>query len=378
MILRNQRSRAMADWSLLPSPLVDYVAGFLSVADQARMAAACKPWRAAMADGLCRRNPVPSIWLLFPPHTIYREENHEDCCEFRSFSEAMRRRYIFRMPAAETLVIGSWNGWLLLEDESSRVQAFNPLTEANVFFPPSDGVCSIGKAIVVPPKAGLDRSNSPVLVATLCTWRDSCNWLELAFAAAGDDVWTVLVKASTSVSARSYFHDIVAHDGKLYALDMTCHVLVFDFGGEKPSSSSSSSRPTVTLIKVEPHSNLRCAKSLAVISGELILVQWWTDENWPFEVFRLRAGPQKRFSWVTTRELAGHAILHSFDDLLALPVSKYRELTADCLYTVEEDETNHKSAGLTVMNMATRAIRSEKISTPSSYTPFWFLPNRGS
>ena len=368
----------MADWSLLPYPLVDYVAGFLSAAGQARMAAACKPWRAAMADGLSRRKHVPSIWLVFPPGT--KEERHEACCEFESFSEAMAPRYIFRRPAAEeTIVIGCSNGWLLMEGKFSRMQAFNPLTKAKVVFPPLDDFFSIGKAVVVPPKAGLGRSNSPVLVAILRTRGQRWDWLELAFAAAGDDVWTDLAKASTSVRAKSYFHDILAHNGKLYALDKSYHVLVFDLRGEKPSSSSSSpSWPTVTLIKVEPHSNPRSANGLAVISGELNLVQWSTDEFCPFEVFRLRAGPQKRLRWVKTRELAGHAILHSSNGVLALPVGEYRELTADCIFTVEADVTDYRSARLTVMNMAGRAIRTEQISTPSFCTPFWFLANSGS
>ena len=377
----------MADWSLLPSPIVDYVAGYLSLADQARMAAACKPWGAAMADGLCRRNPGPSIWILLPRYN--KEENRDDCCEFPSFSEAMGRRYIFPLPTAEkTIVIGPSNGWLMLEGELSPVQAFNPVTKAKVFFPPSRNRCfeyfwAIKKAVFVPPKAGLGRNNSPALAAIL---RVRAHWWEcseLAFAAAGDDVWTDLLKTSSPVHARSNFHDIMAHDGKLYALDERSNVLVFDLGGEMPSFSASSSRAVVTVIKVRPHSDPRCMKRLAVISGELILVQWRTSDNFPFqpptfEVFRLRPGPQKRFRWLKTRDLAGHAILHSNDGVLALPVGKYRELTADCIYSVEADEANDESAGLTVTNIAGGAIRFERISTPASCFPFWFLPNSGS
>ena len=353
------------------------------------MAAACKPWRAAMADGLCRRSPKPLSWFLLPHYS--KEENRFDFCEFLSFLDAEQHRNIFSMPAAEkTAVIGSSNGWLMLETKVSPVLAFNPLTKAKVFFPSSSECCygcfrSIQKAVILSPIAGLGRSNSPHLVAILrlrAHWRE-CS--ELAFAAAGDDVWTDLPKIASPVHARSRFHDIVADDGKLYALEERSHVLVFDLGGEKPSSSfSSSARAMATVIKVKAHSDPRCVKRLAVISGELILVQWWTYENFPcglrscpptFEVFRLRPGPQKKFRWVKTRDLAGHAILHSYDGVLPLPVGEYRELTADCIYSVQADETNNKSARLTVTNIADRPIRSERISTPTSGFPFWFQPS---
>ena len=353
------------------------------------MAAACKPWREALADDLSDRSPVPSIWFLLPRYSA--EENRDDCCEFPSFSEAMGRRYIFSIPAPEkTIVIGSSNGWLMLAGELSRVQAFNPLTKAKVFFPPSSYYrfgCfrSVQKAVFVPPKPGLGRINSPLLVVILQTGAHSLECSELAFAAAGDDFWTDLLNISSPVLARTNFQDIVADDGKLYALDERSHVLVFDLGGEKPSSSSS--RATVMVIKVKAHSDPRCMKSLAVISGEPILVQRWTCKDRPlgltrrlptFEVFRLRAGPQKRFRWVKTRDLAGHAILHSSDGVLALPVGKYGELTADCIYSVEADEINDKWAWLTVMNIDSRPIHFELISTPASCFPSWFLPNSGS
>ena len=330
-----------------------------------------QPWRMASAAGTLGRQSGFSFLVTA------RRKTATIVASFPAFPRPRGRRYIFPMPAAEkTIVIGSSNGWLMLEGELSRVQAFNPLRKAKVFFPPSrnryfEYFWSIKKAVFAPPKAGLGRNNSPALVAILRVRDHWWECSELAFAAAGDDVWTYLVKPSSPVHARRNFHDIMAQDGKLYALDERSNVLVFDLEGEKPSSSPSSSRVRVTVIKVKPHSDPRCMKRLAVISGELILVQWRTSDNLPFEpptfeVFRLRPGPQKRFRWLKTGDLAGHAILHSNDGVLALPVEKYREVTADCIYSVEADETNDESAGLTVTNIAGRVIRFERTSTPAS------------
>ena len=136
----------------------------------------------------------------------------------------------------------------------------------------------------MPPKPGLGRINSPLLVVILQTGAHSLECSELAFAAPGNDIWTDLLNILSPVLARTNFQDIVADVGKLYALDERSHVLVFDLGGEKPSSSSS--RVTVMVIKVKAHSDPRCMKSLAVISGELILVQRWTCKDRPLGLTR--------------------------------------------------------------------------------------------
>ena len=126
-----------------------------------------QPWRMASAAGTLARQSGFSFLVTA------RRKTAMIVASFPAFRRPWGRRYIFPMPAAEkTIVIGSSNGWLMLEGELSRVQAFNPLRKAKVFFPPSrnryfEYFWLIKKAVFVPPKAGLGRNNSPALAAIL-------------------------------------------------------------------------------------------------------------------------------------------------------------------------------------------------------------------
>ena len=337
-----------------------------------------------MADGLCRRNPEPSIWILLPRHS--KEENRDDCCEFPSFSEAMGASYL---PHARRREDHRHRVFEWLADAGGRALArpgFQPPQE-------SQGLLSTLKkpllrVLLVDQESRLRAPESrPRPQQLVRPRRDTpCEGPLVEMLGVGlrrrrrrrlDGSRKNFVPGAREKQLSRY------RGPRREALRARGEEPRSGLRPRRRSSSSSSARATVTVIKVKPHSDPRCMKRLAVISGELILVQWRTSDNFPlepptFEVFRLRPGPQKRFSWLKTRDLAGHAILHSNDGVLSLPVGKYRELTADCIYSVEADEANDESAGLTVTNVAGEAIRLERISTPASCFPFWFLPNSGS
>ena len=327
------------------------------------MASTCKPWREGMADGLCRRRPMPSIWLLVPHQS--EEEDDDLLFEFPSFSEGMTRSYFFTMPSVKARVIGTSRGWLLLEDDLTRLQAFHPLTKTRVVFPFSGSRHREIKKVVFLHRGGDQR---PPVLALLRRYEP-----ELAFAAAGDDVWTDLWSP-----AGSHLDDIVAHDGKLYVLRDQNQVLVFDVAGEQSSSS------LAMMIEVEPDYHPYQAKYLGVISGQLILLRWWICTACPFrrrrcvpdfEVLRLLTGHGSQPSWEQVKDLAGHAILLGNDGMVAVPAGDFWELKADCIYSVACDKT-YGEAGLTAMSVASRAVGYQPLSTISSFSPlFWFLPN---
>ncbi|CAA7393223.1 unnamed protein product [Spirodela intermedia] len=374
----------MADWSMIPSALVGTLTGLLGLADQVRMGAVCRRWRLAVADGFCCRPPAPSLWLMLPSRG---PPIGKDQFEFASFSEGMRR-YTIRMGMEELsdmVCIGSSQGWLMMADELQQLQALNPITRTKLlFFTSGDtsslddpffrlvsGRSSYRKAIVVPPRGG--RSSDSVVVAVLR--RRNQKMSELSFAVAGDDEWTEIEAPMTR------FEDIAAHDGKLYALGDTGRVLVCDFGGEPRSSPA----PATAKIDVAPDLRPYCREYLGVMSGDLILLRWRFYRACPirrrrcvpeFEVLRLRTG--RRPEWVGLKDLAGHAILLGTDGFIALPAGEFRELSADCIYSIAElagDDAG--DGGLTVVNLANGAVGFEPLSLASS-SAFWFQPTLGS
>ncbi|CAA6657203.1 unnamed protein product [Spirodela intermedia] len=323
---------------MIPSALVGTLTGLLGLADQVRMGAVCRRWRLAVADGFCCRPPAPSL-----------------------FSEGMRR-YTIRMGMEELsdmVCIGSSQGWLMMADELQQLQALNPITRTKLLFFTSGDTSSLDDPFF----ASGGRSSDSVVVAVLR--RRNQKMSELSFAVAGDDEWTEIEAPMTR------FEDIAAHDGKLYALGDTGRVLVCDFGGE-PRSSRRRRRP-------------RSMEYLGVMSGDLILLRWRFYRACPirrrrcvpeFEVLRLRTG--RRPEWVGLKDLAGHAILLGTDGFIALPAGEFRELSADCIYSIAElagDDAG--DGGLTVVNLANGAVGFEPLSLASS-SAFWFQPTLGS
>ncbi|XP_078445050.1 putative F-box protein At1g65770 [Wolffia australiana] len=356
-----------AEWSELPPSLLGYIAGKLSAADQTRMAPVCKSWRSAM-ESFYRPPAAPSLWLLLPLSTTLYDER----CDFPSFSENFSRSYSFSFAGTRLSVVGSSRGWLMVEGEAGALHSIHPITRRTVSFPsPRRGFIGSSrglywKAIFVHTEEEA-RPSPPPAVAVL---RDTLS--SLAVIAAGDEDWTEL----SALGRRAQFFDIAYRAGYLYAIDDLGFLHVY---GPPPFSAAAK------LIKVSPTTHHSWVKSIACLPGGrgggeegVLLLRGNVGtrrRRKSFEVLRLVRSPRGQAQWAKTKNLDGHALLLGHDGLVALPVAKFAELKADCVYRINSIARTGEMI-LTVTDLATSKATRQNLSF-SNCSPYWFVPNNG-
>ncbi|CAL9093420.1 unnamed protein product [Musa textilis] len=208
------------DWSNLHMNILELIADQLTIdiADYIRFHGVCKTWHASKYHG--RTHPPQLPWLLV------RCDYDVNRLIFYSFSD--ERFHSIRPPANDEHIIGSCDGWLVLDHKISRtLSLLNPLTGAHVHLPalPSylinieDYYPSILKIAVSSNPSMYDHDCIVVIISTLNDALFSIHLWE-------DDLWTLL-------DDRSKYLDATYYKGNLYAVDEFAQVFMFNSFFEK-------------------------------------------------------------------------------------------------------------------------------------------------
>ncbi|XP_065041373.1 F-box/kelch-repeat protein At1g57790-like [Musa acuminata AAA Group] len=208
------------DWSNLDMNILQLIADQLTVdiADYIHFHGVCKTWHAVNHHG--RTHPPQLPWLLM------RCDYDINRLIFYSFSD--ERFHSIRPPTNDEHIVGSCDGWLVLDHKTSRfLSLLNPLTGARIHLPalPSylinieDYYPSILKIAISSNPSMYDHDCIIVIISTLNDALFSIRLWE-------DDLWALL-------DDRSKYHDVTYFKGNLYAVDEIAQVFIFNSFFEK-------------------------------------------------------------------------------------------------------------------------------------------------
>ncbi|CAD5169695.1 unnamed protein product [Musa acuminata subsp. malaccensis] len=242
------------DWSNLDTNILQLIADQLTVdiADYIRFHGVCKTWHAVNHHG--RTHPPQLPWLLM------RCDYDINRLIFYSFSD--ERFHSIRPPTNDEHIIGSCDGWLVLDHKTSRfLSLLNPLTGARIHLPalPSylinieDYYPSILKIAISSNPSMYDHDCIIVIISTLNDALFSIRLWE-------DDLWTLL-------DDRSKYHDVTYFKGNLYAVDEIAQVFIFSSFFEK-----------VAIVGPQRETN-NLLWQFTELSGELIVLRNILIEN---------------------------------------------------------------------------------------------------
>ncbi|KAL6653994.1 hypothetical protein ACP70R_007459 [Stipagrostis hirtigluma subsp. patula] len=252
---------AYPDWSSLPEDLVAMVMRALAIPDLLRAGAVCTSWNAAYSA--VRRVRIP-ITDASPCMLCSCAGDDADTATICSVSAGAAFKVRLPPPAFRTrYVVGSSHGWVVAADEASNLQAFNPLTGAQVDLPPATGLHNVESSsddhglpvynlydavlhpdspdVYSPPELRLYLYYRVYLSCSPSAGRD-CIFLllhrpngELSFARVGDDRWT-WVTQNESIPWNSGYRCVAYNkvDGLFYVLSSDGSIFTFDLSGPSP------------------------------------------------------------------------------------------------------------------------------------------------
>ncbi|CAL1396420.1 unnamed protein product [Linum trigynum] len=218
----------MASWADLSFDLVDSIAQRLhsSYATHIRFQVVCKSWRRCLNNNRRTRPQIP--WLMLP----YKQESTLR----RFYCSVDKKPYhldlLVGKEAEPTVCKGSFGGWSLYVEESSRLQLLNPLSKRLIHLPPLTTFPNVihhdpnrlheEYYIVHEHNRNLNyhRLCASFSTTSTSTTADPCVFMaiygqceRLAFCRIGDENWSPV----STVEEHSFFQDVVFHDGKFYA-----------------------------------------------------------------------------------------------------------------------------------------------------------------
>ncbi|KAJ3706172.1 hypothetical protein LUZ61_009877 [Rhynchospora tenuis] len=221
------------DWSKLQDDIARLIAKKLWFYPHHRkFAATCTNWYHLTKEvhGPFQQN---SIILLLPYN------NQSEMCTLYDLSDS--RTYEFGLSVLrDKFIYGSSNGWVCLSDKDYNISLINLLSMQQFELPyPSYALDFISDMLHTPyieteimTKIAVSgsplSSNDCIIAAIMSTFE------ELLVCRVGDKSWTpIRIKESKlkSIKCWQFLHDVIFFQGKIYAINGGCNLLIVDFDG---------------------------------------------------------------------------------------------------------------------------------------------------
>ncbi|KAL6653997.1 hypothetical protein ACP70R_007462 [Stipagrostis hirtigluma subsp. patula] len=371
---------AYPDWSSLPDDLVATVMRALAIPDLLRAMAVCGSWRAAGSDVRRVRFPITDA----SPCLLYScAADDADTATLCSISAGAAFKLRLPPPALRTrYVIGSGYGWVVAVNEFSNLQAFNPLTGAQVDLPPATGLDFVESSsddqgrlvynllydfrdyreVYNPRELRLHLYYQVHLSCSPSAGSDCIVLLlhkhsgELSFARIGDDRWTWISTDFENVPLDSGYRTVAynKNDGLFYVLSTSCFLCALDLNGPSPVAKLIIRRdadwddPTRSYFVFAPWGDIllvarfmelrRLTTPIQVPPEHAEEVHNLFSESSTYEmlIFKLDVDAQKLVE-ISCSELRDHALFLGFNSAVMLSTKDFPRVKPNCAYLTDDN-----------------------------------------
>lgn len=389
-----------ADWSQLPSDLLESISGRLPLyGDYVRFRAVCRAWRSSTAK-TPNHFPPQLPWLLLP---LFKPQNRGRSCSGYFYSLLDGKVHVLRITEASLRMrrCGSSHGWLVVLDESPSVALVNPLTGAKMDLPPLHAFpnvvgfnfADVGREYLL--RDGDHRlstrnlkdmrdcfvkkvvlSSSPAKGGQFVAVAILHHGNNLAYCRDGDERWRFIEEAN------SYCEDVIYRDGLFYAVNTFGLIAVCDVNGDSPR---------VSYIETPRHFGADI-QYLVTVGDDLMLVTRHLDSDfWPeldqtvyrtrvFNVFKL--GNKPRWEWVS--DLGDYMIFIGQNSSFALLASDFPGSMGNRIYYTDDySDSNYdwflEEQDMGIYRLGDASVEKLPCCSPDfasrSTPPIWLSPN---
>lgn len=357
----------MANWSGLSEEILILIKRkIVNTSDFIRFKGVCSSWRsiAKQYEYSCLRQLQPGFLVC----------DMDNCYTFlflplskTQFEIKSIHNYLphLSLPTNNSRCCGSYQGWLLMEEESNfHLTLLNPVSQVKFSLPCLD------KQIM---KAVFSSKPSPS-TSEDCYIFAIYNGLGLpvAYCRKEDKFWININTVIPSVYADGYIEDAIFYKGQLYVLHETGVLFVCNINSASPPKMAQLlNTPRRRLSGLLESENCYLVES----EGALLLVYRKKDyrnglrayKTSMFEVYKLNADGKQ---WDCVTSLGQYAIFLGRTQSFALSEFNVQGIKGDCIYFLDEslvfllEPTDHARYDMGVFNLQDSRIRFFRIETP--------------
>ncbi|KAJ4812385.1 F-box protein skip23 [Rhynchospora pubera] len=339
------------DWSNLQDDIARLIAKKLWFYPHHRkFAVACADWYRITKEvhGPFQQN---SIVLLLPYN------NESEICALYKLSDS--RTYEFSLSVLDgKFIYGSSNGWVCLDDKDYSMKLINLLTMKQFELPyPSYALDFIGDRLNAPfIKADIMSkiavsgsplsSNDCIIAAIMSTFE------ELLICRLGDKSWNqIIIKESKlkSYNCGKFLNDVIFLQGKIYAINGGCALLIVDFDGSNYvaretfgpcyQAGDAIGHPSRCESCIEGLYMIRLY--LAGCSGKLLAVRrlgkyFDDDGSFSTQYFELFEFEESKETWRMIHEIGGESLFVGQNESISVSATDIPGCRPNCIYFTDD------------------------------------------
>ncbi|KAJ6803912.1 putative F-box protein [Iris pallida] len=353
-----ERARAQ----LLPSDMVRFIAGQVTIPERVRLGAVCTSWSSALKEGgengeLLRFPPMPAIFLyelnlgwmlalsvlrlarrlskknLFISHRLRSVRR-----TLSLYNHPEKRRYHLSLPPDTLDCYGCCDGWLVLEDVKPRkLSLFNPATQAQIYLPTLTTTTKYYIQKVVLSASPTADPDGFVAVAVYNVYHPDQTFGRVAFYRPGDEEWAPICSLPFSLW-KSLLMDLAYHDNTFFLLSRYHGLFTFDLTGPSPVvfeyedstvNDINGAVDNIFLVSSRASGDLLCVK------GEMFNTTLEQYKSFAIKRFDPEAA-EGSSCWVEIKELGDQSLFLGSVNSMSLPSSMDAATKGNCIYFMEK------------------------------------------